>query len=160
MIPQLQTERLTLRGQRASDFDAYAAFWAGPRAESFGGPYSRRDAWDSFAQDAGHWVLRGFGQWMLEDKATGEPAGFVGFIRPDRYEEVELGWTLFDAFEGKGLAYEAAMAARASGPGRRSRRAVKLPNCITLRFRRAFRAPPRTRCTVSIRRALRAREQT
>ena len=50
--------------------------------------------------------------------------------------------------------------AHASGSRRRFGGAVKLPNCPTLRCRRAFRAPPRTRCSVSIRRALRALEQT
>ena len=117
MIPRIETENLILRGQQSSDFDAYAGFWASDRASQFGydGPVDRAAAWDNFAADAGHWVLRGYGCWMVEDKASGAPTGWIGFYYPDRYEEPELGWQLFEEFEGKGIAYEAAQAARAYG---------------------------------------------
>ena len=111
MIPRIQTPRLTLRGHQASDFDPYAAFWAGSRSKAVGGPFDRKDAWEEFLSDAGHWVVRGFGSWIAEDRDSGQPVGWIGFYFPDRYEEVELGWTLFDQFEGKGYAQEAAIAA-------------------------------------------------
>ena len=49
-IPEITTERLTLRGPLASDFDAFADFLAGPRASMVGGPLSRVMAWRSFGQ--------------------------------------------------------------------------------------------------------------
>jgi len=115
MIPVVATDRLRLRAPHVSDFEAYAAFWAGARGAAMGGPFSRAQAWDSFAADAGHWLLRGFGQWIVELRSSGVPAGWVGFYKPDRYEEVELGWVLFDTFEGQGIAFEAAQAARDYG---------------------------------------------
>ena len=51
--------------------------------------------------------------WMIEDRATGAPAGRVGVINNDGWDEPELGWHLFEGFEGQGVAYEAALAARA-----------------------------------------------
>lgn len=114
-VPRIETARLIMRGHELRDFDAYAAFWAGPRATPFGGPFSRRDAWDSFLADAGHWAIRGFGQWIIEDRATGTAAGWTGFVLPDHGQEPELGWTLFDGFEGRGIASHAARAAREYG---------------------------------------------
>lgn len=115
MIPVVVTENLILRGHEARDFDDYAAFWAGPSAEPFGGPYSRKEAWDSFLSDAGHWVIRGFGQWMVELKEVGKAVGWVGFVHPDRYEETEIGWTIYPGYQRKSLAYEASLAARQYG---------------------------------------------
>ena len=117
MIPRLETDRLILREQRNSDFDAYAGFWASDRSTEygFGGPFDRARSWDGFAADAGHWILHGYGCWMAEEKATGTPVGWMGFYFPDRYEEPELGWTLFEEFEGKSFAFEASLAARRYG---------------------------------------------
>lgn len=115
MIPVVNTERLVLRGHTAVDFDGYAAFWAGDRSRAFGGPFSRRQSWDSFLADAGQWLIRGFGQWIVALKQTGAAIGWAGFVRPDHDEETELGWTLFDGFEGQGFAYEASLAARRYG---------------------------------------------
>ena len=61
-------------------------------------------------------MLRGFGFWTLEERASGRAIGRAGFYFPPQWSEPELGWQVFDGFEGKGLVYEAAMAARAAGP--------------------------------------------
>ena len=60
----------------------------------------------------GHWALRGYGMWMIEHRATGTAAGRVGMILNDGWDEPELGWHIYDGFEGKGYAYQAALAAR------------------------------------------------
>ena len=112
-IPVIETERLILRGPRESDFEAFATCSASDRALFVGGPYTRQRSWVSFLAQYGHWALRGYGMWMLEDRATGGIAGRVGIIRNDGWDEPELGWHIYDGFEGKGLAYEAAHAARA-----------------------------------------------
>lgn len=100
-----------MRGHKLEDFDAFAAHWESPRTEYIGGPHDRRRAWEVFSQDAGQWMLRGYGMWILEDKASGKVVGTVGFYEPISYEEAELGWILLEEFEGKGLASEAAQAA-------------------------------------------------
>ena len=112
-IPVVETERLILRGPREADFEAIAAFGTSARSKWVGGPYPRRLSWRAFLGGYGHWALRGYGMWMIEDRASGATAGRVGMIFNDGWDEPELGWHLFDGFEGKGLAHEAALAARA-----------------------------------------------
>ena len=111
-VPVLTSQRLILREPRLADFDAYADFSASSRADFVGGPMDRAQAWRRFASGIGHWILRGFGLWTIEDKATGTVAGRTGLIAHEGWPETELGWQIYDGFEGQGYAHEAAMAAR------------------------------------------------
>ena len=118
-IPVIETERLILRGPRAEDFEVEAAFFASERSSFVGGPMPREAAWRAFAAACGHWMLRGYGFWALEDKATGAYLGRVGLWFPEGWPEPEIGWTLSGRdVEGRGFALEAAVAARryAYGP--------------------------------------------
>ena len=72
---------------------------------------TRMEAWRHLAMIVGHWHLRGFGMWGVEELETGRLAGRVGFHEPDGWPEFELGWTIGRAFWGKGYATEAARAA-------------------------------------------------
>ncbi len=112
-IPVIETEQLILRGPEARDFEPYADFGASERSRFVGGPFSRMDAWRSFLAGLGHWALRGFGMWMVEHRATGATAGRIGMIEHDGWPEPELGWHIYDGYEGQGLAREGALAARA-----------------------------------------------
>ncbi|GHF57724.1 GNAT family N-acetyltransferase [Seohaeicola zhoushanensis] len=112
-IPTLRTERLVLRAPRQDDFEVFAAFYAGPRSHFVGGPLTRELAWRMLAMEAGHWQLRGFGRWIVEERASGQAVGLVGLFEPEGWPEPELGWDLFDGHEGKGFATEAAEAGRA-----------------------------------------------
>ena len=108
----LETENLILRMLKAEDFDAHAKFLATERSKGVGGPVNRADAWRKFATDFGHWVLRGYGMVTIVEKSSGKQVGVVGFWNPEGWLEVELGWTVYDGFEGRGYAYEAANAMR------------------------------------------------
>ncbi len=110
MIPVLSTERQTLRGPRRADFPAYAAFWASERSVHEGGPRDERAAWEDFAAGFGLWAIEGIGNWAVEERGTGAFAGIVGLNHPAQFPEVEIGWTLMDGFEGRGIATEAARA--------------------------------------------------
>jgi len=112
-IPTLETERLILRAHTLADFDAIAAFYASDRSQFVGGPMSAEMAWRNMSQEAGHWVLQGFGRWILEEKTTGKTVGMVGLWYPAGFPERELGYDLYDGATGKGYATEAATAARA-----------------------------------------------
>jgi len=111
-IPRLETEDLILRGYCEQDFEAIAAFGASERSRFVGGPMTRWDCWRAFMAGIGHWILRGYGMWMIEHRHTGAVAGRVGMIYNDGWDEPELGWHIYDAFEGRGLAYQACIAAR------------------------------------------------
>ena len=50
----------------------------------------------------------GFGSWVAQLKATGEPIGTCGLVKRDAIEDVEIGYALLPEFRGKGLAVEAA----------------------------------------------------
>lgn len=115
MVPVIETERLILREHRMSDFDPIAKHWESERTQYIGGPHTRENAWLVFSMDAAQWLLRGYGMWIVEEKASGKTAGWVGFYYPERYDHTELGWILLEEFEGKGLAFEAVDAARSYG---------------------------------------------
>ncbi len=112
-IPVVETARLRLRAPKLSDFEAYAAFRASDRTAHVGGPMDRETAFDSFSALIGHWALRGFGRWIVADRETDAPLGYVGPFFPEDWPEPEIAWTVFAAAEGRGVAYEAAHAARA-----------------------------------------------
>lgn len=112
-VPTLVTERLTLRAPRPEDFEAFAAFYASDRSWGSGGPLDRPTAWRGFAAEIGHWVLHGYGNWIVEVTETGKAVGTVGFWNPEGWSEVEIGWAMFEGSEGKGYAHEAALRARA-----------------------------------------------
>ncbi len=111
-IPVLRTERLVLRAPRLPDFEAFAAFLASDRSRFVGGPCDRFGAWRRFGGIIGGWGLRGYGTWLVADRETDAPLGVVGLIHPDSWPEAEIGWTMFSEGEGRGLAFEAARAAR------------------------------------------------
>ncbi|SDZ73823.1 GNAT family N-acetyltransferase [Rubrimonas cliftonensis] len=116
-IPVIRTERLTLRAPKISDFEAYAAFRASERTAHVGGPMDRETAFDSFSALIGHWSLRGFGRWIVADSRSDAPLGYVGPYFPEDWPEPEIAWTVFAGAEGRGVAFEAAQAARAYAYG-------------------------------------------
>ena len=113
MIPTLHTERLTLRAPCMEDFAAYAAFYSSEAARTVGGPFSEANTFDRIAKLLGHWQLRGYGRWMVADKTTDDPLGIVGLFYPESWPEPEIAWSVFEEGEGRGIAFEAAQAARA-----------------------------------------------
>src|SRR5438094_8551381 len=106
----LETERLLLRFPRESDFDAYARICADPEVMRFlgGQPMTVLEACRDMAFTIGHWYFRGYGQWVVEEKASGRLVGRIGFTNPAGWPGSELGWTLARESWGKGYATEGA----------------------------------------------------
>ena len=110
----LATVRLLLRPFQASDIGTYAAMCADPEVMRYvgdRGPLSQEDAWRQLAMLVGHWQLRGFGMWAVEERATGAFLGRVGLHYPDGWPGREVAWALSRAYWGRGFAFEAATAA-------------------------------------------------
>ena len=80
----LETERLLLRFPRESDFEAYAKICADREVMRFlgGQPMTELEAWRHMAFTIGHWYFRGYGQWVVEEKASGRLVGRIGFTIP------------------------------------------------------------------------------
>lgn len=108
----LETERLRLRMFRETDFDAYAAMSADPEVMRYlgatGAPLTRLDAWRQMAMLLGHWQLRGYGVWAVEERASGTLVGRIGLFNPDGWPGLECIWTLARGAWGKGYATEGA----------------------------------------------------
>jgi RimJ/RimL family protein N-acetyltransferase len=116
----IETPRLLLRAFRDSDIEAYAAMCADPEVMRYvgeRGPLKRDDAWRQMAMLVGHWQLRGFGMWAVEERATGALIGRVGLHFPDGWPEREVAWALARPHWGNGFAAEAARAALAHAFG-------------------------------------------
>jgi RimJ/RimL family protein N-acetyltransferase len=112
--PVLTTERLILRAPQAGDWPQWWAFARTDRARFIGGPMTEWVAWRALCHMTGHWVHRGFGTFVFALRDRPEmPLGSVGPWFPAGWPEREIGWTVWspDA-EGRGLAFEAATAAR------------------------------------------------
>jgi RimJ/RimL family protein N-acetyltransferase len=116
-IPTVETARLRLRAPGVADFEAYAAFRGSERSRILGGPLHAGEAFEQLAAIVGHWQLNGFGRWIVADRETDEALGVVGPFFPLDWPEPEIAWSVFEAAEGKGIAFEAAQAARAYAYG-------------------------------------------
>ncbi len=112
MTHTLTTERLILRQPKAADFEQFKAFAAAGGLEHIYGDVTAGQVFRSFASEIGHWELLGFGMWIVTEKANDTAIGMVGPWFPDGWPETEIGWMIFGNSEGKGIAYEAAHAAR------------------------------------------------
>lgn len=107
--PRLETERLILRVPVEADFDHFVALMADEETtRHIGGIQSPPIVWRALASLIGHWALRGYGFFSVEEKATGEWLGRVGPWFPHGWPMEEIGWTIKREAWGKGYASEAA----------------------------------------------------
>ncbi len=112
-IPTLETERLILRGPKAEDWGVWHPFAISDRAKFIGGPYDLGTAWRAFGHICGHWLMRGYGSFVVNLKGDDSAVGLTGPWHPANWPERELGWTMWrDDLEGTSVMFEAASAAR------------------------------------------------
>ena len=108
---RLETERLILRQfDEEKDFDSYARICADADVMRFlgGKTLTREEAWRHMAFLVGHWQLRGYGHFAVEEKASRAMIGRIGFLNPVGWPGFEIGWTLGRDSWGKGYATEGA----------------------------------------------------
>ena len=114
LMKEIETERLLLRQFRNSDFRDFTAMLADPEVMKYigqGVPVPREDAWKWMATYVGHWQLRGYGLWAVEEKATQTFIGRIGLFYPEGWPGLEVGWMLVRTSWGRGYALEGAKAA-------------------------------------------------
>ena len=114
MTVLFETERLRLRRFTVDDVTNVLRLTSDAEVMRYigeGKPMNRIDAWRNMAAALGHWHLRGYGLWAVEEKQSGTLIGRIGLINPDGWPGIEAGWMLRRAFWGKGFATEGARAA-------------------------------------------------
>jgi RimJ/RimL family protein N-acetyltransferase len=108
---ELETARLRLRPCTTGDRASLHAHWTDPEV--------RRHLWDDvvipvetvaevIAASEASFAARGFGQWVLIERASGALVGCCGLRRIDDGSEIELLYSLAPSRWGQGLVAEAA----------------------------------------------------
>lgn len=108
--PVIETARLRLRGHVISDMMSFWDFFQTDRAVHVTPPKNLTHLFYGLASEVGSWDLMGHGGWAVETR-EGDLMGQVAITHPPHFPEREIGWILFDGFEGQGYAAEAAGAA-------------------------------------------------
>ena len=111
-IPVIKTRRLMLRGPEPGDYPNFKATFTSYRARFVGGPLNPYEAWMLYAAEIGHWHIRGYGMWMIQDRQSDRTYGMAGGWKPSMWPEAELGWVIWPEAAGNGIALEATHAAR------------------------------------------------
>ncbi|WP_445400642.1 GNAT family N-acetyltransferase [Zobellella sp. An-6] len=118
LVPEhIETARLILRPFREEDWQDLHHYYSYAEATTFtvGQPLSEGETWRTLCGMIGHWSLRGYGPYAVEEKASGVVVGTVGFWYPNDWPGPEIKWALAPAYWGRGLASEAARAVHRVG---------------------------------------------
>jgi RimJ/RimL family protein N-acetyltransferase len=109
-MESVDTDRLRLRQWCEDDFSHFARYYADEEnARYVGGKKNTDQAWRHLALQIGHWKLKGFGYWAVDEKRTGRFVGCAGLWRSPGWPELELGYWLVKEHQGKGYATEACL---------------------------------------------------
>jgi RimJ/RimL family protein N-acetyltransferase len=112
---RFETERLILREHRPEDLPGFLRLWSDPGVFRFlaGRPLTEEEVWLRLLRHRGAWAMLGYGFLVVEERASGNILGEVGFQELKRTSEPsyagtpEMGWGLGSDHHGRGLAREA-----------------------------------------------------
>jgi len=113
LIPErIETERLILRCFKEDDWIDLHQIYSNPECtrHTIQRTLTEGESWRTMATIIGHWQIRGYGPYAVEDKAGGKVMGPVGLWYPNDWPEPEIKWALAREFWGRGYASEAARA--------------------------------------------------
>src|SRR5215213_10541352 len=114
----LETERMVLRRMEMADVDDLMGIFSNPVAmRYYPGTKSRQEAEEWVRRMQENYRDHGFGLWVAVLEDSGEFAGQCGLTvqQVEGKDEVEIGYLFLRQFWGRGLATEAARAARDHG---------------------------------------------
>lgn len=109
----LETPRLILRLQQASDIDFLVELWADPQVTAYlGGPRDREWLRGELHQAAQHPAAQKYDLWLLLEKPAMKPVGHCGLLEKESEgtAEIELTYVLAPPVWGMGYATEIARA--------------------------------------------------
>jgi RimJ/RimL family protein N-acetyltransferase len=115
LVPDIiQTERLILRPFNENDWRDLHELYADKLCTkyTFGRALTEGESWRAMASIVGHWHLRGYGPYAVEERISARVLGVVGLWYPNDWPESEIKWALIRRFWGRGFASEAALAVR------------------------------------------------
>lgn len=115
----LETDRLILTPPAVDDFVDMYSMWSDREivGQVIGSPLTQEEVWARLHRIVGHWVLMGFGHWIVRERRSKKFVGELGFFRfkreltPDFDKAHEIGWMIAKECQGFGYATEAATAA-------------------------------------------------
>lgn len=115
LVPdKIETQRLILRTFREDDWRDLCVLYADEETTRYTIRHTLNEdeTWRTMAVFIGHWQLRGYGPYAVEDKISGKVLGNIGLWYPHAWPEPEIMWSLARPFWGKGFASEAARAVK------------------------------------------------
>jgi RimJ/RimL family protein N-acetyltransferase len=115
LIPTtIDTERVVLRMFREDDWRDLHEYYGDPDCTTYttGRPLKDYESWQKLAALVGHWQLRNYGSYAVEEKHSGRVIGVVGLDYPLDWPEPEIQWGLVRKSWGKGYANEAVRAVK------------------------------------------------
>ncbi len=114
---KLETDRLILRKPHIEDWKDLHELYSDAEAIRYTikTPLEEPASWRMTCVLIGHWTVRGYGVYSVEEKATGKVLGGIGFWYPLEWPSPEIKWSLAAKHHGKGFASEAARAVLAEG---------------------------------------------
>ena len=112
---RIESRRLVLRTFREDDWRFLHEHYSDAESTryTFGRALSENASWYALANMVGHWHLRGYGPYAVEERSTGNVLGTVGLWYPKEWPEPEIKWALIRRYCGQGYASEAVRAVQA-----------------------------------------------
>lgn len=110
MPDKFESERLIIRTFNDHDWKDLHDYYSNIETTKYtiGRQLSEGETWRTVASMVGHWSIRGYGPYALEEKESGKVIGISGLWYPIDWPEPEIKWGLSKSFQGKGYASEAA----------------------------------------------------
>jgi RimJ/RimL family protein N-acetyltransferase len=113
LMPEtIETDRLFLRMFRDEDWRDLYHYYSDEVCMRYtiARTLTEGECWRTMAGMIGHWVMRGYGPYAVEEKSTHAVLGTVGLWFPNDWPEPEVKWGLARQYWGRGYARHAASA--------------------------------------------------